>query len=129
MKRFLILPILLGLTGCISGVGPALELVGTVYGKINANIQQAAQQLHDNCVLLQSGLAIGQGQLAGSKLNRAVATGEQTLAAYCTGAPPVDVPTALQTVARVYKDVIAAKAAAANATPALSAAPVVPVAK
>ena len=115
---------LLGLTACLpaAGIGSALELANTVYGKINANVQQAAVQLHDNCVLLQGGLLIGQGTLQGAGLQRAVRTGEQVLASYCTGAPPTDVPTALKTVARVYQDVITAKAAAANATPALSGA-------
>jgi hypothetical protein len=122
MKKLLICTALLALPACtptVAGLGAVLEVVGTTYGKINANVQQAAQQLHDNCLLLQSSIAIGQGQLVGNKLQRAVQTGEQALASYCTGSPPVDVPTALQTVARVYREVITAKAIAADATPAL----------
>jgi hypothetical protein len=127
MKKLILIPLMLAVTGC-TAIGPALELAGTVVGKINANVQQAATQLHDNCLLLQSGLAIGQSQLPpSSKLQNAIAIGEKTLGSYCTGAPPTDIPTALQTVARIYNDVITAKAAAANATPVLSSPTPVPL--
>lgn len=109
MKQLLVLPLLIPLSGCMTAVIPALEAAGTLYGRLNANIQQAAQQLHDNCVLLQSGLAIGGVVVDTPAVRGAIVKGEQALAVYCTGAPPVDVPTALAAVARIYRDVIEAK--------------------
>jgi hypothetical protein len=122
MKKLIILPALLALAGCMS-VGPALELAGGIYNKINANVEQAARQLTENCRLLQATIVIGGDQLKGAKIRNAVATGEQALADYCTGAPPVDVPTALATVARIYRNLINAKAAAAGASTSIGAVP------
>lgn len=122
MKKILALSMLLSLSGC-TAVGPALELAGGIYTKINENIAQAAQQLTENCRLLQAGIVIGQDALKGAKIRAAVQTGEQTLAAYCTGDPPTGIPSALATVARVYREVLNAKAAAAGASTSIQAVP------